>query len=65
VAIGLEIAVIRGVQTALRWLFPFSYRYEIEIIDQFHEHCVDEGMPITVEDVKWYVEQVRKKIQIH
>jgi hypothetical protein len=55
------MSVIKVVQTALRWLFPFSYRHEIEIIDQFHEHCADERMPITVEDVKWYVEQVRKK----
>jgi hypothetical protein len=55
------MSVIKVVQTALRWLFPFSNKHEIEIVDQFHEHCADERMPITVEDVKWYVEQVRKK----
>ncbi|MCG5025165.1 hypothetical protein B0I26_12114 [Anoxybacillus vitaminiphilus] len=55
------MSVIKVVQTALRWLFPFSNKHEIEIVDQFHEHCADERMPITVEDVKWYVEQVEKK----
>jgi hypothetical protein len=53
------MAIIKAAQTALRWLFRFSHRDEIEIIDKFHLFCIDEGMPITVENIK-----VRKKIQI-
>jgi len=57
----LEMSAKKVVQTALRWLSPFFDRHEIEIIDQFHERSAYERMPITVEDVRWYVEQVRKK----
>ncbi|WP_432199372.1 hypothetical protein [Anoxybacillus gonensis] len=55
------MSVRKVVQTTLRWLFPFFYGHEIEIIDQFHQWSAYERMPITVEDVKWYVEQVREK----
>jgi hypothetical protein len=57
------MTVISVLQTALRLLFKFSYKdtQEIEIIDNFNSNHINEKMPLTTEDVEWYIEQVRKK----